>query len=66
MNPDDLAEQLGAMQAEAFGWALHCCGGDHALAEDVFQAACVKVIAGQAKFTGEGQLKTWWFGDDSP
>lgn len=62
MNPDNLTEQLGAMQAEAFGWALHCCGGDRALAEDVLQAACVKVIAGQAQFTGGAQLKTWWFG----
>jgi RNA polymerase sigma-70 factor (ECF subfamily) len=62
MNPDNLPEKLGAMQAQAFGWALHCCGGDPALAEDVLQAACVKVIAGQVKFTGGAQLKTWWFG----
>ena len=62
MNPDNLPEQLGAMQAEAFGWALHCCGGDHALAEDVLQAACVKVITGQAKFTRGAQVRTWWFG----
>ncbi len=63
MNQPELAEQLAALQAEAFGWALHCCGGNHALAEDVLQSACARVIAGRATFTAGGaQLKTWWFG----
>jgi RNA polymerase sigma-70 factor (ECF subfamily) len=30
-----IADQLETLHTDAFGWALHCCAGDHARAEDV-------------------------------
>jgi RNA polymerase sigma factor (sigma-70 family) len=57
-----LADQLEALHPDAFGWALHCCGGDHARAEDVLQNAYLKLAQERAKHDGRSSFKTWWFG----
>jgi RNA polymerase sigma-70 factor (ECF subfamily) len=59
---DDLADQLERLHADAFGWALHCCGGDCPRAEDVLQIAYLKVAEGRAVPAGRSSFKTWWFG----
>ncbi len=57
-----IADHLESLHPDAFGWALHCCGGDHARAEDVLQNAYVKVVQQRARFDGASTFKTWWFG----
>lgn len=57
-----IADQLEALHADAFGWALHCCGGDHARAEDVLQNAYLKLAQERLRFGGASSFKTWWFG----
>lgn len=57
-----IADQLEALHADAFGWAVHCCGGDHARAEDVLQNAYLKLAQERAKHDGASSFKTWWFG----
>jgi RNA polymerase sigma-70 factor (ECF subfamily) len=59
---DDLAAQLEPLHRDAFGWALHCCGGNLSQAEDVLQNAYVKIAEGRARPSGRSSLKTWWFG----
>ena len=59
---DELAANLEALHPDAFGWAVHCCGGDRCRAEDVLQNAYLKVMQGAASKDGAGALKTWWFG----
>ncbi len=56
------ADQLEALHPDAFGWALHCCGADHARAEDVLQNAYLKLAAERARHDGRSSFKTWWFG----
>lgn len=58
----ETADQLEALHPDAFGWALHCCGGDHSRAEEVLQNAYLKAAAGRALFSGASSFKTWWFG----
>lgn len=57
-----IADQLEALHPDAFGWALHCCGGDHARAEDVLQNAYLKLAQERLRFDGASAFKTWWFG----
>lgn len=57
-----LAENLEALHADAFGWALHCCGGDHSRAEEVLQNAYLKTARGSVSRDGGSSFKTWWFG----
>ena len=59
---DELAANLEVLHTDAFGWALHCCGGDYSRAEEVLQNSYVKVVSGAAIKDGAGPLKTWWFG----
>lgn len=58
----DHAAELEALHPDAFGWAMHCCGGDQSLAEDVLQTAYVKVAEERARFDGQSAFRTWWFG----
>lgn len=58
----ELGEELSALHAESFAWALSCCDRDPQDAEDVLHAVYVKVLSGQAKFEGRSSLKTWLFG----
>ncbi|MFO1484227.1 MAG: RNA polymerase sigma factor [Verrucomicrobiaceae bacterium] len=57
-----IADQLEALHADAFGWALHCCGGNHARAEDVLQNAYLKLAGERTRHDGISSFKTWWFG----
>ena len=41
----DLVTQLQTLHADAFGWALHCCGGDFHLAEETLQQSYAKLGA---------------------
>jgi RNA polymerase sigma-70 factor (ECF subfamily) len=53
---------LESLHCDAFGWALHCCGGDHGKAEDVLQSAYTRFYAGKVRRSGISSFKTWWFG----
>jgi RNA polymerase sigma-70 factor (ECF subfamily) len=58
----DLDDELARHHRAAFGWALACCRGDRATAEDVLQTAYLKLIDGRARFAGESEFKTFLFG----
>lgn len=60
----EIATQIEALHPDAFGWALHCCAGDHARAEDVLQNAYVKLAQGRLRHEARSgaSFKTWWFG----
>ncbi|GEP42942.1 RNA polymerase sigma factor [Brevifollis gellanilyticus] len=58
----ETADQLEALHPDAFGWALHCCGGDHSRAEDVLQNAYLKAASDRVVHSGASSFKTWWFG----
>ncbi len=57
-----IADQLETLHPDAFGWALHCCGGEHGRAEDVLQNAYLKLVRERAQHDGRSSFKTWWFG----
>jgi RNA polymerase sigma-70 factor (ECF subfamily) len=57
-----LADQIEALHPDAFGWALHCCAGNQAQAEDVLQNAYLKLAQERASHDGRSSFKTWWFG----
>ena len=57
-----IADQLEALHPDAFGWALHCCAGEHARAEDVLQNAYLKLAQQRVQHDGRSSFKTWWFG----
>jgi RNA polymerase sigma factor (sigma-70 family) len=58
----DLEVRLAALHEESFGWALSCCGWDHADAEDVLQTTYLRVVSGEARFGGKSAFRTWLFG----
>jgi RNA polymerase sigma factor (sigma-70 family) len=58
----ELATNLETLHPDAFGWALHCCGGEVSRAEDVLQNAYLKVAQERVSFEGRATFKTWWFG----
>lgn len=58
----ELAANLESLHPDAFGWAVHCCGGDAARAEDVLQNAYLKMVQERARYDGRSAFKTWWFG----
>ena len=62
MSPHELEAWLGRLHQESFGWALSCCAGDHARAEDVLQTTYVRVLSGVAVFGGRSLFRTWLFG----
>jgi len=57
-----IADQLETLHTDAFGWALHCCAGNQAQAEDVLQNAYLKLAQERASHDGRSSFKTWWFG----
>lgn len=57
-----IAASLESLHPDAFGWAVHCCGGDAARAEEVLQNAYLKIAADRVRFDGRSAFKTWWFG----
>lgn len=60
-RPESVQEGLAELHPASFGWALACCGGNRQEAEDVLQAAYVKVLEGSARFDGVSAFKTWLF-----
>ncbi|GMR21073.1 MAG: RNA polymerase sigma factor [Gammaproteobacteria bacterium] len=54
--------QLAEQHQAAFGWALGCCNGDAAQAEEVLQCSYLKILEGKACFGGRSSFKTWLFG----
>lgn len=57
-----MEEQLEGLHEESFGWALHCCGHNHADAEDILQMTYARVLSGQAVYKGQSSFRTWLFG----
>jgi len=62
MTGAQLLAQLEPLHPQAYGWALHCCGGDGHAAEDVLQTAYCRVAEERASFAERSELKTWWLG----
>jgi RNA polymerase sigma-70 factor (ECF subfamily) len=62
MDAPDIISQLEPLHCDAFGWAVSCCAGDWHRAEDVLQAAYLRIVRERARFDGRSTLKTWWFG----
>jgi RNA polymerase sigma-70 factor (ECF subfamily) len=58
----ELGDELARHHRAAFGWALACCRWDRAAAEDVLQAAYLKVIDGRARFRGDAEFRAFLFG----
>ena len=58
----DLESELERHHASCFAWAMSCCGGDRAEAEDVLQSSYLKVLDGRAKFAARSSVRTWLFG----
>ncbi|MGI9626066.1 MAG: RNA polymerase sigma factor [Longimicrobiales bacterium] len=61
-RPHDVEGELERLHEESFGWALGCCGYDHAEAEDVLQMTYMRVISGKARYGGKSLFRTWLFG----
>jgi RNA polymerase sigma-70 factor (ECF subfamily) len=53
--------QLEALYKESFSWALTCCGGHWADAEDVLQTVYLEILEKRARFGGQSEFKTWLF-----
>jgi RNA polymerase sigma factor (sigma-70 family) len=62
MGIPNIRARLEELHPSAYGWALHCCGRDRAVTEDVLQTVYLKVLEGKAKYDGRSALKTWLFG----
>ena len=61
-DEDTLRARLEAHHAEGWSWALACCRGDVALAEEALHVTYHKVLDGRARFDGRSSFKTWLFG----
>lgn len=61
MDEQELRARLETHHEASFGWALACCRGNREEAEDVLQAAYLKVLSGKARFGGHSAFRTWLF-----
>src|SRR5260370_24734956 len=59
MSPEALRHELECLPPAAFGWALACCAGDRAAAEDALQTSYLKILDGRARFEGRASFRTW-------
>jgi RNA polymerase sigma factor (sigma-70 family) len=61
MDKTDFQDELARLHPANFGWALWCCDYRRDDAEEVLQAAYLKVLEGTAVFDGRARLRTWFF-----
>ncbi len=61
MDKNDLHDELERLHPASFGWALWCCDHRRDEAEEVLQAAYLKVLERVARFEGRATLRTWFF-----
>jgi len=61
MSPEALELEPVRLHPAAFGWAIACCPGDRAAAEDALQASYLKILDGRARFAGRASFRTWLF-----
>lgn len=61
MDEEGLRLQLEQYHPVSYGWAMSCCSRVPDLAEDVLQAAYLKILQGRARFDGRAAFKTWLF-----
>ena len=61
MEISELKAELEKLHPASFGWALSCCGRNHADAEEVLQTVYLKILQGKAVYRGESKLQTWLF-----
>jgi RNA polymerase sigma-70 factor (ECF subfamily) len=61
-DDDPPGARLEALHAESWSWALVCCAGDVAAAEEVLHMSYHKILAQRARFDGQSSFKTWLFG----
>lgn len=61
MDDDTLRDQLAALHAECWGWALACCHGSADTAEEVLHMSYHKVLDHRARYDGRSAFKTWLF-----
>lgn len=61
MNEAELRAQLEQHHAVCYGWVLSCCARNPEMADDVLQAAYLKILQGRARFDGRATFKTWLF-----
>jgi RNA polymerase sigma factor (sigma-70 family) len=56
-----LEAELQRYHEDSFAWAMVCCHGARAEAEEVLQETYLKVLDGRARFHGRSGFKTWLF-----
>jgi len=61
MDRAELEQQLQALHADSFTWALACCDRRRDEAEDVLQTVYLKIFEGTARFEARASFKTWLF-----
>lgn len=61
MEPRELESRLGALHEESFAWALTCCSGNAADAEDVLQTVYLLIMEEKARYGGQAEFKSWLF-----
>jgi len=57
-----LEGEIERLHPASFGWALACCGWRRQEAEDVLQAAYLKILDGRARYDSRSSVKTWLYG----
>lgn len=57
-----LRDEVEALHAASYGWAMSLCGRERAFADEVLQIAYEKVLRGAARWDGRAAFKTWLFG----
>lgn len=57
-----LAAELEALHPHCFGWAMACSDRRREDAEDLLHDVYVKVLSGQAVYSGRSTFRTWVFG----